>query len=74
MPGANHPNFGTPAFAARSDSLSALERWVDKGQSPTKPMVTDAPHNRARPLCEYPDWLRYSAGDPDSASSFVCTR
>jgi hypothetical protein len=27
-PGANHANFGTPAFAASWDSLSVLERWV----------------------------------------------
>jgi hypothetical protein len=74
VPGANHANFGTPAFAASWDSLSALERWVERGQSPTNPIVADANHNRTRPLCGYPDWPKYRAGDPDSASSFVCTR
>jgi hypothetical protein len=73
VPGANHANFGTPAFAASWDSLSALERWVDRGQPPTNPVVADANHNRTRPLCEYPTWPRYRAGDPDSASNFVCT-
>jgi Tannase and feruloyl esterase len=73
VPGANHANFGAPAFAASWDSLSALERWVERGQSPTNPIVTDTTHNRARPLCEYPDWPRYRAGDPNSARSFVCT-
>jgi hypothetical protein len=74
VPGANHANFGTPAYAASWDSLSALERWVESGQSPTNPVVADANHNRTRPLCEFPGWPRYRAGNADSASSFVCTR
>ena len=74
VPGANHANFGTPAFAAGWDSLSALERWVERGQPPTNPVVADVNHHRTRPLCEHPDWPRYRAGDPDSAASFVCTR
>ncbi|MFI1408422.1 tannase/feruloyl esterase family alpha/beta hydrolase [Streptomyces sp. NPDC020707] len=74
VPGANHANFGTPAFAAGWDSLSALERWVDKGQAPAHPVVTDQNHHRTRPLCAYPDWPMYRTGHPDSASSFVCTR
>lgn len=75
VPGANHASFGTPAFAPSWDSLSALDRWVESGQPPTNPVVADANRdNRTRPLCEYPDWPRYRAGDPDSAASFVCTR
>lgn len=75
VPGSNHANFGTPAFAASWDSLSALDRWVESGQPPTNPVVADANHdNRTRPLCQYPEWPRYRAGDPNSAASFVCTR
>ncbi|WP_255826664.1 tannase/feruloyl esterase family alpha/beta hydrolase [Amycolatopsis sp. GM8] len=74
VPGANHANFGTPAFAAGWDSLSALEHWVESGQSPASPVVADVNHNRTRPLCEYPYWPRYRAGDPNSAPSFTCTR
>jgi feruloyl esterase len=74
VPGANHANFGTPAFAAGWDSLSALEHWVEKGQAPTHPVTTDLLHDRTRPLCAYPRWPRYVAGDADSAASFVCTR
>jgi feruloyl esterase len=75
VPGANHADFGTPAFAASWDSLTALDHWVESGQSPVNPVVADANHdNRTRPLCEYPEWPRYRAGDPDSAASFVCTR
>ncbi|MEV7043499.1 tannase/feruloyl esterase family alpha/beta hydrolase [Amycolatopsis sp. NPDC051061] len=74
VPGANHANFGTPAFAAGWDSLTALEHWAERGQPPTNPTVADVAHDRTRPLCEYPAWPRYRAGDPDRASSFVCTR
>lgn len=73
VPGANHANFGTPAFAASWDSLTALERWVERGRPPANPVVADANHHRTRPLCGYPGWPRYRAGDPDSAASFVCT-
>ncbi|WP_234024360.1 tannase/feruloyl esterase family alpha/beta hydrolase [Streptomyces sp. HGB0020] len=72
VPGANHANFGTPAFAAGWDSLTALERWVEKGRAPAHPTVTDTTRHRTRPLCDYPDWPRYRTGDPNDASSFVC--
>jgi hypothetical protein len=73
VPGANHANFGTPAVAAAWDSLTALERWVDRGQAPSNPVVADTTHDRTRPLCAYPDWPRYRGGDPARASSFACT-
>lgn len=72
VPGANHADFGTPAFAAGWDSLTALDRWVEGGRPPTDPVVADTSHNRTRPLCEYPAWPRYRTGNPDSAASFVC--
>ncbi|WP_370973479.1 tannase/feruloyl esterase family alpha/beta hydrolase [Amycolatopsis sp. cg9] len=74
VPGANHANFGTPAFAAGWDSLSALERWVDSGAPPANPVVADLAHARTRPLCAYPAWPAYRAGDPADASSFACAR
>lgn len=72
VPGANHGNV-EPAFAANWDSISALERWVEKGQPPTNPVVIDGGNGRTRPLCEYPRWPKYRSGDPHSAQSFVCT-
>ena len=76
IPGANHANFGAPAFAATWDSLTALERWVEEGRPPARPVVADGASatGRTRPLCEYPGWPRYRAGDPASADSFTCTR
>ncbi|GAA1028602.1 tannase/feruloyl esterase family alpha/beta hydrolase [Virgisporangium ochraceum] len=72
VPGANHANFGAPAFAATWDSLSALERWVEEGRPPVAPVAVDNRDGRTRPLCEYPRWPRYRAGDPDDARSFTC--
>ena len=74
VPGANHANFGTPAFSASWDSLSALEHWIATGRPPTNPIVTDTNNNRTRPLCEYPQWPRYRTGDQNNASSFACAR
>ena len=63
-----------PAFAASWDSLTALERWVQKGQPPSRPVVQDPRDGRTRPLCEYPGWPKYRSGDPASAQSFVCAK
>jgi feruloyl esterase len=73
VPGANHANFGAPAFAAAWDSLSALERWVEDGRPPVNPVTVDSRNGRTRPLCEYPRWPKYRSGDPESAQSFVCS-
>ncbi|HEX7307146.1 tannase/feruloyl esterase family alpha/beta hydrolase [Lentzea sp.] len=74
VPGANHANFGAPALAAGWDSLTALERWAEKGRSPERQVVTDLAHNRTRPLCEYPAWPRYRGGDQNAAAGFLCAR
>jgi feruloyl esterase len=74
VPGANHANFGNPAFAAGWDSVTAIERWSERDREPSAPVVTDVRDGRTRPLCEYPLWPEYRAGDPHSAGSFVCSR
>ncbi|WP_410618677.1 tannase/feruloyl esterase family alpha/beta hydrolase [Amycolatopsis sp. cmx-8-4] len=76
VPGANHVNVGA-AFAAGWDSLTALENWTEHGTAPARPVVTDvnpANGHRTRPLCPYPTWPRYVAGDPNAAGSFTCRR
>ncbi|MEV6906028.1 tannase/feruloyl esterase family alpha/beta hydrolase [Amycolatopsis sp. NPDC051071] len=76
VPGANHVNVGA-AFAAGWDSLTALERWVEHGAAPVRPVVTDvnpAAAQRTRPLCQYPSWPRYLGGDPHTAASFTCQK
>ncbi|GGU37686.1 tannase/feruloyl esterase family alpha/beta hydrolase [Streptomyces lavendofoliae] len=77
VPGANHVNVDA-SFAASWDSLSALERWVEEGRAPLRPVVHDAnpaANGRTRPLCDYPSWPKYNGtGDPHSATGFTCAR
>ncbi|RFU83218.1 tannase/feruloyl esterase family alpha/beta hydrolase [Streptomyces triticagri] len=73
VPGANHANAGSPAFAAGWDSITAIEQWSEQNREPDAPVVTDARDGRTRPLCEYPRWPKYRAGNPNRADSFMCS-
>ncbi|MFJ9085506.1 tannase/feruloyl esterase family alpha/beta hydrolase [Streptomyces sp. NPDC102384] len=76
IPGMGHG--GPAAYTAGWDSLTALQRWSEKGIAPHEPVVTDlgpAADGRTRPLCEYPKWPRYDGlGDPDRAENYSCVR
>ncbi|WP_338849162.1 tannase/feruloyl esterase family alpha/beta hydrolase [Massilia sp. W12] len=64
-----------PAFNAGMDVMSMLESWVESGVRPENQIVYDkmpATAGRSRPLCEYPKWPQYRAGDINLAASFVC--
>jgi Tannase and feruloyl esterase len=64
------------------DILSALERWVEKGEAPSKIIaakyVNDNPAlgvARTRPLCVYPKVAVYQgSGSTDDAANFECRR
>jgi Tannase and feruloyl esterase len=74
-PGVDHVGSGAPANV---DMLSILVDWVENGrapgdlgvveQQPVLPITVD----RALPLCQWPAWPHYRAGDPKSATSFAC--
>jgi tannase/feruloyl esterase len=76
-PGVDHVGSGGPSNV---DMLSVLVDWVESGRAPDDlvvveqqaalPITTD----RALPLCRWPGWPRYKAGDPKVASSFGCAR
>lgn len=73
VPGYNHA--ASSVFNATWDSLTALEKWVERGKAPTGQITTDTVGvpGRTRPLCEYPTWPRYKgAGDVNAAASFDC--
>jgi len=86
VPGMNHCN-GGPA-ADQFDLLSALVRWVEKGDAPERVVASArGPGNiggvnpevpagwapdRTRPLCAYPRIAKYHGGDPERAESFAC--
>jgi hypothetical protein len=76
-PGVDHVGSGGPSNV---DMLSVLVDWVESGRAPgdlvvveqqaAQPIKTD----RALPLCQWPGWPHYKAGDPKIASSFACAR
>lgn len=74
VPGYGHGR--SAVFLASWDQLSALERWVEQGIDPAeREVVSDLAGvpGRARPLCLYPRWPRYSGrGDMNAAESFTC--
>jgi Tannase and feruloyl esterase len=76
-PGVNHCGGGPGADTA--DLLTALDRWVSRRHEPetlTARKVDPATGATllSRPLCVYPAYPRYKGhGDPNAASSFVCT-
>lgn len=76
-PGVDHVGSGAPGNA---DLFPALVDWVERGKAPdglhlvaqeTKPPFAVT---RARPLCEWPRWPRFTRGDPNRAESFECVR
>ena len=58
------------------DMLTALENWVEKGQSPGPVVATHRENNavtRTRPLCPHPQVARYrGTGSIDDAANFTC--
>jgi feruloyl esterase len=75
IPGFAH---GYGGFNAKFDSLGALQKWVENGETPSGLTAVDGntgPNaGRSRPLCEWPKWPKFSgkAGAENSASSFTC--
>ena len=58
------------------DMVSALERWVERGQAPDRVVAshsTGGVVDRTRPLCPYPQHAIYrGSGSTDEAESFEC--
>jgi feruloyl esterase len=58
------------------DMMPPLERWVEKGEPPTRVEASHSSNgqvDRTRPLCLYPQVARYKgSGSIDVADSFVC--
>ena len=72
IPGFGH---GRGVFDAGFNAIATLDAWADRRQTPANLTVIDQGHGaRTRPLCEWPTWPRYIAGDGNTASSFACTK
>lgn len=74
IPGFGH---GFGPFNAKIDSLKALQEWVEQGKAPSGLIATDGNPNasRARPLCEWPTFPKFTgaAGTENQAASYTCT-
>lgn len=75
-PGVNHCAGGPGADSA--DLLAALDDWIRLRRAPgtlEAARVDPATGSTVltRPLCRYPAYAHYVGGDPNAASSFVCT-
>lgn len=74
-PGVDHVGTGAPANA---DFFGALVAWVEQGKAPAGLTLAEQEARppfavkRSRPLCEWPKWPRYRAGDANAAGSFEC--
>jgi feruloyl esterase len=63
----------TAPIPNRYDQLGLLFDWVEKGVAPGL-SVTVTAGDRSLPLCSYPTYPRYRAGDARLASSYTCAR
>ncbi len=74
MPGTNHcaGGVGPNTF----DRMAVMERWVERGDAPSRISATHSTNgavDRTRPLCAYPQAVRYrGTGSIDDESNFVC--
>src|SRR5882724_8745600 len=74
-PGVDHVGSGGPSNV---DVLSVLVGWVENGRAPGDLTVVEQQAalpiavDRSLPLCQWPAWPHYKAGDSTSAASFVC--
>jgi feruloyl esterase len=76
VPGMQHCGGGPGP--TQFDTISALERWVEKGVAPDKIVASHATGNgvvdRTRPLCPYPQQAEWKGtGSTDVADNFVCS-
>jgi feruloyl esterase len=80
VPGMNHCAGGPTAD--QFDALGAIVDWAEKGKAPdvllasvradNKEIPADWSKTRARPLCPWPEFAHYVAGDVEKAESFAC--
>ncbi|MDQ0674727.1 hypothetical protein QFZ36_002288 [Pseudarthrobacter siccitolerans] len=50
----------------------ALVDWVERNQAPDTFVATSPDGSRSRPLCMYPERVKYLGGDVNAAASYTC--
>jgi feruloyl esterase len=72
VPGMGHCAGGA-ATLDNFDLLTAIVDWVERDVAPDRILSTgNSLPGRSRPLCSYPEYAHYVAGDPEQAASFEC--
>ncbi len=71
IPGFGH---GRGIFNVGFDTVGVLDAWADKDDAPTGLIASDQNKgaHRTRPMCLWPSWPKYVAGDRNGAASFTC--
>ena len=74
IPGLAH---GSGRFAPQSESLAALDAWVEHGAPPDGAVITDGTQSETRrhtrPRCRFPTWPKLTgSGDAREAANFAC--
>jgi feruloyl esterase len=59
------------ALPTSYERFALLVDWVERGTAPGKSIILTGA-GRTAPLCSYPQYPRYTAGPPDTASSYRC--
>lgn len=54
------------------DRVAVLRKWVEQGIAPAK-VERLTGKDGTMPLCSYPDYPRYTAGDPNQSAAYTCT-
>ena len=70
MPGVLHCAGG--AGPSVVNWLEAVETWHDTGTAPDTLTAAYPEREGSRKLCAWPQKARYTSGNPDSPSSYVC--
>lgn len=65
-PGAN------PPLVTLEEMFGVLQNWVEKGVAPNTVTAVTPDKTASRPVCKYPDKVKYNGGDVKAASSFSC--
>ena len=63
-----------PPLPAANQFFDQLVAWVEQGKTPDRIELQSVSGKSSRPVCPYPQKVRYKGGNPASASSFVCKK
>ena len=73
VPGMNHCRGGDGPHTF--DTIAVMERWRERGITPTQIPATNPQSGLSRPLCAYPQYAKYKgSGDLKDATNWACSQ